>query len=86
MSDVLLPGTEPTCPLSDSWLALGSSVLVVKAAGTDKATEPPHLGFPRGSMVRMGEASMAFPGPQLSVFTLSGLVKPLRYFHWFNEI
>lgn len=64
---MLLPGTEPACCLSDSWithLALQSpSVLVVKAAVTDKATESPYLGFPRGSGVRMGDASMAFPDP-----------------------
>lgn len=64
---MLLPGTEPKCSLCDSWvthLALPSpSVLTVKAAVTDTATESPYLGFPRGSVVRTGEASMAFPGP-----------------------
>lgn len=64
---MLLPGAEPACSLCDSWvthLALPSpSVLTVKAAVTDTATESPYLGFPRGSAVRTGEASMAFPGP-----------------------
>lgn len=85
--DELLPGTQPTAACATlglhTWLCHPSPCSWLRQ---QLQTEPPHLGFPRGRVVRMGEALMAFPGPQFSVLTLSDLVKPLRYLNWFNEV
>lgn len=59
VGEMLLPGMVTTCWLTGSWithLALGSrSVLVAKAAVTDKETESLCLVSSRGSVVRWGK-------------------------------